>query len=133
MALPSPPLQVSYSRGPPPCGWPSFNSMRSRSAEPVVAAVLPVAATVLVEDGHRDDVLGVLEAELGRHADLDRESVFAWQDLAVELECHLRLRMQRGRHVDRVRVALGADEVDVLGGEVGADALEEAAQRRAAP
>src|ERR1022692_2643593 len=98
---------------------------RSAAAEPIVAAAFPVAAEVLVHhvDGH--DVLGVLEAELGRHPHLHREPVLARQDLVVELERHLGLRMQRGGHVDRGRIALGALEPDIWGAQVGADALEE--------
>src|SRR5215468_4616032 len=72
----------------PQRGRPSFNRMRLRSAEPVVAAVLPVSAAVLVEHRHRNHVLGILEADLSRHAHLNRETVLARQDLAVELERH---------------------------------------------
>ena len=87
----------------------------SEPAEPVVALVLPVAAGVVVLHVHRGDVLRVLEAELGRHAALHREAVLARQDLVVELERQLRLRMQRRRHVDGVGIALGASEPDVFG------------------
>src|SRR5262249_8295408 len=55
-------------------------------AEPVVAAVFPVAAEVLVEHVHADDVFGILESEFGRHPDLHRESVFHRQDVVVEPE-----------------------------------------------
>src|SRR5262249_46893180 len=75
----------------------------------------------------------VLEAELGRDADLHREAELARQDLVRELECHLGLRMQRGRHVDRVGIALGALEPYILGAGVGADALEEVRQPGAGP
>jgi len=51
----------------------------------------------------------------------------------VVFERHLRLRMQRGRHVDGVAVALGAFEPDIFGAGVGADAREEFRQRRALP
>src|SRR5262249_1625433 len=51
-----------------------------KPAVPVVALVLPVAARVVVLHVHRDDVLWVLEAELGRHAALHREAVLARQD-----------------------------------------------------
>src|SRR5580658_716944 len=77
-------------------------------AEPVIALVLPIAAGVVVLHPHGGDVFGILEAELGRNADLDRKTVGARQDLAIEFERQLRLRMQRGRHVDRIRIALGA-------------------------
>src|SRR3954451_2031454 len=72
----------------------------STAAEPVVALVLPVAAEIFVGYGEFHHVLGVLEAELGGHAHLHRESEFARQDLAIEAEGHLRLRVQRGGHVD---------------------------------
>src|ERR1700724_3117091 len=104
-----------------------------KPAEPVVAAVFPIAAEILVGHVHGDDVLGVLEAELGRDADLLREAVLSRQCLVQELEGHLGLRMQRGRHVDRVGVALRALEPDVFGARVGADALEEIGQPRAGP
>ena len=41
--------------------------------------------------------------------------------------------MQRGRHVDAFGVIVGAEESDVFGGQIGADALEEGAQVRARP
>ena len=41
--------------------------------------------------------------------------------------------MQRSRHVDALVVAIGAFEPDIARGGVGADAFQEAAQRRAAP
>src|SRR5215216_7230238 len=104
-----------------------------KPAEPVVALILPVTAGVVIEDRERDDVLGVLEAEFRRHPHLHRKSVFLRQNLAVELEGHLRLRMQRSRHVDRGGIALGADEMHVIRPRVGADALEEVAQRRPGP
>src|ERR1700724_1765973 len=75
-----------------------------KPAEPVVAAVFPIAAEILVGHVHRDHVLRVLEAELGGYADLHRETELARQCLVGEFEAHLRLRMQRGRHVDRGRI-----------------------------
>ena len=49
------------------------------------------------------------------------------------LKRELRLRMQRGRHVDGVGIALGALEPDVFGAGVGADPLEEFRQPHALP
>src|SRR6516165_5960504 len=69
-------------------------------AEPVVALIFPVAAEIFVGDGEFHHVFGVLEAEFGRHAHLHGKPVFTRQDVAIKAECHLRLRMQRGRHVD---------------------------------
>ena len=88
-------------------------------AEPVVALVLPIAAGVVVLYPHGGDVFGVLEAELGGDADLDRKAVGARQDLVIELERQLRLWMQRGRHVDGVGTAFGALEPDIFGAGVG--------------
>ena len=62
------------------------NVASSEPAEPVVALVFPVAAVIGVGHLHRHHVFGVLEAELGGHADLHREAVGARQDLVVELE-----------------------------------------------
>src|SRR4029077_14578720 len=80
-------------------------------AEPIVAAVLPVAAGVIVEDRQPDHMLGVLEAQLGRHADAHGKAKFGRERLAVELEGHLSLRMQRSRHVDRNRITFRTGEV----------------------
>ena len=41
--------------------------------------------------------------------------------------------MQRRRHVDAFGVIVGADEIDVFRGEIGADALQKIAQVRAGP
>src|SRR6266446_8104198 len=48
------------------------------AAEPVVHAVFPISAEILVHHMHADHILGVLEPELGRNPDLHRESVLAW-------------------------------------------------------
>src|SRR5262245_16102491 len=84
----------------------------SNPAEPVVALLLPVAGIPVVDHGHFHHVLRILEAELGRDANLHRETVLARQDRAVELERHLGLRVQRSGHVDRGGIALGAAEPD---------------------
>src|SRR5665647_505736 len=96
-----------------------------KPAEPIVALVLPIAAMVGIGDFHGDHVFRILVAELGRHADFHREAVGARQDLVVVFERHLGLRMQRGRHIDGIGVALGALEPDVFGAGIGADTLEE--------
>src|SRR5215831_9645322 len=119
-------------------GWPAACAGTSRSwhsapAEPVVALLFPIAGIPVVDDRHLHDVLGVLEPELGRDAHLHGEAVLRRQNLAVELEGHLRLRVQRGRHVDRGVIALGAAEPDIFGGEVGADPAQEFGQPRARP
>src|SRR6266705_4839463 len=82
----------------------------SGAAEPVVALVLPIAARVLVGDEDRGDVLGVLEAQLGGHAQLHGEAVFRRQDLVGEAEGKQGLRVQGGRHVDAGRVIVRALE-----------------------
>ena len=58
-------------------------------AEPVIALVLPIAAGVVVLHPHGGDVFGILEAELGGNADLDREPVGPRQDLVIEFELEL--------------------------------------------
>src|SRR3984885_6164865 len=102
-------------------------------AEPVITLVLPIAAGVVVLHPHGGDVFGVLEAELGGDADLDREAVGARQDPVIEFERQLRLRMQRGRHVDGVGITFGALEPDIFGFGVGADHLEKVGQFYALP
>src|SRR5271169_822560 len=102
-------------------------------AEPVVTLVLPIATGVVVLHPHGGDVFGILEAELGGDADLDREAVGARQDLVIEFERQLRLRMQRGRHVDGVGIAFGALEPDIFGRGVGADHLEKVGELYALP
>src|SRR6266850_1053497 len=101
---------------PMPCWreWASFwpaacTEPASGAAEPVVALVLPVAARVLVGDEDRGDVLGVLEAELGRDAQLHRKAVLGRQHL------------------------VGVLEGDVACAEVRADALQEIGKAHAAP
>src|ERR1700728_9908 len=109
------------------------NSRQSEPAEPVVTLVLPIAAGVVVLHPHGGDVFRILEAELRGNPDFDREAVGARQGLVIELERQLRLRVERRRHVDRVRIALGALEPDIFGAGVGADALEEIGQLHALP
>ena len=78
---------------------------------------------------------GFLKPSFVGHADLHRKAVGARQNLVGELERHLRLRMQRARHIERrvVAVLVGALEPDIFGAHIGADQLQEVAQRRAGP
>src|SRR5689334_98547 len=108
--------------------WPPL-----QPAEPVVALVFPVTALVGVGDFHRHHVFRVLETQLGGNTDFHREAVGTRHDLLGELECHLRLRMQRGRHDDGVSVALDALEPDIFRPRIATDALEELRKRRALP
>src|SRR6478735_3793726 len=113
----------------------SRNDKGSAPAKRIVPLVFPEAALVVVGDVHRDHIFRILESEFGRHPDLHRETIGARQDLVAELERHLGLRMQRAAHVERRIVAflVGALEPDISGAGVGADYLEEIAQRRAGP
>src|SRR6266508_5356653 len=79
-----------------PC--PPNRAATSQPTEPVIALVLPIAAGVVIGHLHADDVLGVLEAELGGHADFHREAVLHRQCLVGELERHLRLRVRSEEH-----------------------------------
>src|SRR5579863_7634104 len=100
-----------------PSTTPCTTGLRARPllpAEPVIALVLPIAAGVVVLHPHGGDIFGILEAELGGDANLDRETVGARQRLVIELERELPLRMQRRGHVDGVRIAFGALEPDVF-------------------
>src|SRR5207302_9767708 len=109
--------------------WASF----SRAAEPVVAPVLPIAARVLVGDEARGDGLGVLEAQLGGHAQLHGEAVLRRQDRVGEAQGEQRLRVQGGRHVDAGRVIVGALEADVLRRGIGAHPPQEIGKAYSAP
>ena len=53
----------------------------SDATEPVVAAIGPIAARLLVGDIDRGDELRILEAKLGRDADLEWIAVLRRQDL----------------------------------------------------
>src|SRR5205807_6772154 len=65
------------------------------------------------------------------------ETVLARQNFAVELEGHLRLGMQRGRHVDRGVIdragRLGTAEPDVFRARVGADPAQKFGKTHAGP
>src|SRR5262245_34426224 len=105
----------------------------SHAAEPVVSAVFPEPTGKAVCHVHRRYPFRILEAELGRDAQLERISITRRQDLVGDLERQQRLRMQRGYHVDARVVSVRAFEAHIFGGEVGADALEEGAERHAGP
>ncbi|KOT10965.1 hypothetical protein DM77_2837 [Burkholderia mallei] len=105
----------------------------SRTAEPVVPLVDPISARIRVGHEYLHDVLRILVAELRRHPQLHRESVFGRQPLAVVFECEQRLRVQRGGHVDALVIVVRAFEADVFRARVRADAAQEFAKRRAAP
>src|SRR5665647_1565675 len=96
-------------------------SLSSAAAEPVVPLVFPVTAGVGVGDENRLDVLRILVAELGRHAQLHRKAVARRQRLAIVAQGQQRLRVQRGGHVDTGVIVVGAFETDVLGTRVRAD------------
>src|SRR3954465_12812112 len=81
-----------------------------RAAVPVVALVFPIAAGIFVGDEDGGDVLRVLEAELGRDAQLHRGAALRRAQLVAELEAQLLLRMQRARLVDRAVIVVGALE-----------------------
>src|SRR6185295_17007326 len=108
-------------------------SLRSDAAEPVEAAVLPVAAPVGVGDLHGGDPLWVLKAELHSRAQAQRETKRVGHRFPCVLCGQERLRMQRGGHVDAAVIVVGAAEGDIPCGEIGADALEEQAQVNARP
>ena len=112
---------------------PRHCSPSSDPAEPVEAAILPVAAAVGVGDLHGGDPLGVLEAELHGRAQAQWKTEGIGDRFPGVLGREQRLRMQRRGHVDAAVVVVGAAEGDVLGGEVGADALQEQAQVHAGP
>src|SRR5579871_2815172 len=116
-------------------GGPEVAPRRLAAAEGIIALIFPVAALVVVGDFHRDHVFRVLEAELGRHADLHGVAIGARQDVVAELERHDRLRMQRAAHVERrvVAVLVGTLEPAIFGAGVGPDQLEEMTERRSGP
>jgi hypothetical protein len=78
-------------------------------------------------------VLWILEAELGRDSELRREPIFARQRLAIEPEGELRLRVQRGRHVDAGDIIVVAAEGHIFGVGVGADPRQEIREANAGP
>src|SRR5712671_411530 len=106
---------------------------RLEPAEPVVALVFPIAARVGIGDEDRSDVLRVLEAQLGRHAQLQGVAIFGRQRLGAEVQGQLRLWMQCRCHVQARVVAVGTLEADVLRSGVGPDAFEEHLERYPAP
>ena len=99
---------------------PNRRSDQSHSGEPIVSAVLPESAGEAVGHVHRRDPFRILEAELGRDAQLERIAVFRREDLVGNLEGEKRLRMQRRGHVDAGIVAVGAFEADIFGASMSA-------------
>ncbi len=107
----------------------------SQPREPVVAVVLPVAGGELVGDADLRHELRLLEAELGRDLHAHRRAELRRDRLVGVGEAEDGLRVQRRRQVDAGLVGdrVVAMESDVAGGEIRARALEERAQRHAAP
>src|SRR5205807_124343 len=103
----------------------------SGAAEPVVTVIFPEAARIIIRDRQCNDEFRVLEAKLCRNPDLDRITELARQYLVGEGESHNRLWVQHRRHVDAGVITIGADETDILLGEIRADALKEDPQRAA--
>src|SRR6516162_6765026 len=103
------------------------------SCVPVETALAPIGLTEIVGDFDRFDPFGVLVAKLGRSPQPQRIAERIADDLAGIFGGEDSLRMQRGRHVDAFGVIVGADEVDVFCGQIGADALQKFAQIRAGP
>src|SRR5579862_3587464 len=112
------------------CG--SETSM-SNSSIPVVALIFPVSTRVFVGDLDRFQVLGALEAELGGDAKPHRSAPLGGQWFLLEVKRQDGLRLKRARHVDAGRVSVETFEIDVAGGQVGADAAQKHAQWHAAP
>ena len=104
-----------------------------KSAEPIVTLVFPITAGIVVLYPHRGHVFWILKTEFGWNADLDRKTVGGGQSLVIEFESQLGLRMQRGRHVDGVGIALGALEPDIFSRRVGTDQFKEVGQFHALP
>ena len=96
----------------------------SRTAEPVISQVFPVAAGIVVGDENRCDEFRILEAEFGRECGSSPDSRISFRRIARKIQHEQRLRMQRGRHVDAREIFVGAAEAHVACGEIGADALE---------
>src|SRR5215469_8838367 len=111
--------------------WPSTEP--SRTAEPVVALVLPIAARVLVRDFDGNDVLRILVAELGRHAQLHRKAVFGWQHVAVVREREQCLRVQRSWHVDAGPVVVRATQRYIFRARIRTRTPQKIREANAAP
>src|SRR6266404_3267570 len=105
----------------------------SEATKPVVAFVFPISARVVVGDGHRCDVLRVLEAELGGYAQPQGGTPGGLQRLLLEIERQDRLRMQGAWHVDARPIVVKAPEGDILGSHVGANTAQKGMKRHATP
>src|SRR6202050_5533209 len=116
------------SRPIPPCG-----KRASNSREPIETLLAPKRLAEIVGHLDRLDPLGVLVAELGRGAQPQRIAEWIGKHMARIFRGENGLRVQRGGHVHVIGVVVAADEINVLGCHVGADALEKAAQVHAGP
>src|SRR5262249_52406825 len=105
----------------------------SNPGKPVEPLLAPERFGERVGHLDRGDPLGILEAEFCGGAQPQREAERVGDRLARISGGEDGLRVQRARHVEALGVVVGALERDVLGGEVGADALEEGAQVHARP
>src|SRR6516225_10170440 len=106
---------------------------RSNPRVPIKTALAPIGLTEFVCDFDRFDPFGVLVAELGRGTQPQRIAERIADDLAGIFSGEDSLRMQRGRHVDAFSVIVGAEEIDIFCGQIGADALQKVAQIRTGP
>lgn len=78
-------------------------------------------------------MLGILEAQLGRHTYLQGIAVLRGQRFLAEAQCQDGLRMQRRGHVQAGVIAVRTFEAHVFRREIRADRLQEQAQRHARP
>src|SRR5215510_6958934 len=82
----------------------------SQAPEPAVTLVAPVrsARTEYVRDRQRGEVLRLLVPELRGHLQSQGRAVAAIERPVVHLVTEQRLRVPRGRHVDRLVVVIRA-------------------------
>src|ERR1700683_1269355 len=103
------------------------------SGEPIKTLLAPKRFAEIVRPLDGLDPLGILVAELGRGSQPQRITEWIGKNVAGIFGGENGLRMQRGRHIDALGVVVGADEVDIFGGEVGTDTLKKVAQVRSGP
>src|ERR1700690_1688505 len=106
----------------------------SQSSEPAVALIFPVAGLASLQnirDADDGQILGLLVSELGRHLQAQRRSVHTIERRAVHFVTHQRLRMQRGSHVDRFVVIVGALDLPKMRARVCSHQLEKLRAPRA--
>src|SRR6516225_8570457 len=106
---------------------------RSNPRVPIKTALAPIGLTEIVGNFDRFDPFGVLVAKLGRSTQPQRIAERIADGLAGIFGGEDSLRMQRGRHVDAFGVIVGADEVDIFRGQIGANPMQKVAQIRAGP